>query len=316
MIKISLLKGGKTESGTLNDLSDTKSFVWADCLNPTEAELKRISELLLVPIEELRDSIDESERPRVVASDSYGTIIFSAPVTSGRKLTITAAVSIFIFGNTLVTLRNREIPAFSKIDAMNDEMKKNTFSSGVSRLVYVILEHVIDDYFSVMDDIEEKIHNIEDKIFSNPEDKFAKEIFALKKTLIYFHKSLSANREVITALERESLKQIDKKELKRFRNLYNDITELIDLEGIYMDIMTGALDIYLTSVSNNLNNVMKKMTAMGSFILIPTLISGIYGMNFKFFPETDWKYGYAFALGLMVFSVVSLYIYFKRKKWL
>ena len=116
------------------------------------------------------------------------------------------------------------------------------------------------------------------------------------------------------------MKEIDKKNIKRFRSLYNDITQLIDTEGTYRDIMTGTLEIYLSSVSNNLNQVMKTLTIVASFILLPTLIAGIYGMNFHFMPEINTqfgqKYGYYFALFLMAFSILLMYFYFRRKGWI
>jgi len=103
--------------------------------------------------------------------------------------------------------------------------------------------------------------------------------------------------------------------------LYNDVTQLIDMEGTYRDILTGTLDIYLSSISNNLNQVMKTLTIVASFVLIPTLISGIYGMNFSKaspynMPELYWQYGYFFALGLMLFSIIFTYIFFRKKGWL
>lgn len=315
MIKIFVVKGGNLEYGTINDLSSKKNLIWADCINPSTHDLKRISESMQIPFDELKESIDDSERPRAVSNESHECVIFAFPVLERRSV-VTSSVSIFIKKNIVLTLRVHESDAFLRIYDLTEEQKKKALCAGPHKFLYTILDHIIDDYFKVMDEVEEKINHIENRVFANPEKKTIREIFSLKKTLIYFHKSLNANREVISSIERELLNSIPKSELKRFRNLHNDLTELIDLESIYMDIMTGALDIYLTSVSNNLNEVMKKITAMGSFILIPTLISGIYGMNFRYMPEILWKYGYFFALGLMALSVVALYTYFKRKKWL
>ncbi|MCW4026371.1 MAG: magnesium and cobalt transport protein CorA, partial [Candidatus Bathyarchaeota archaeon] len=139
--------------------------------------------------------------------------------------------------------------------------------------------------------------------------------FRIKKTLIYFHKALTANREVVTSIEKQYLKHISKKELKEFRILYNDIVQLIDTCDTQRDVTTGVIDIYLSSVSNLTNDVVKKLTVIASFVLVPTLISGIYGMNFRIMPEIPWAYGYPFALGLMVFSVVAMWVYFKKAKW-
>ena len=98
--------------------------------------------------------------------------------------------------------------------------------------------------------------------------------------------------------------------------MYDDITQLIDMETTYRDILTGTLDIYMSAVSNNMNVVVKKMTAYGSLILVPTLISGIYGMNFRHMPELGWGYGYYLALLMMLISVVILYYYFDKNDWI
>jgi len=172
-----------------------------------------------------------------------------------------------------------------------------------------------------MDELDEKIDVIEDRVVGKPDKITVENIFSVKKTLIYFHRALTANREVISSIEKEYVADIDKKNIKRFRALYNDVTQLIDTEGTYRDILTGTLDIYLSSVSNNLGQIMKTLTVISAFVLIPTLISGVYGMNFTRnsqynMPELYWQYGYFFALGLMLFSIISMYIFFRRKGWL
>ena len=169
--------------------------------------------------------------------------------------------------------------------------------------------------------MDDRIDVIEDKVIEKPDKTTVKSIFTIKKTLIYFHKALTANREVISAIEKEYVANIDKKNIKRFRALYNDVTQLIDTEGTYRDILTGTLDVYLSSVSNNLGQVMKTLTVISAFVLIPTLISGIYGMNFNNasqynMPELYWQYGYFFALGLMLISMIVAYVFFRKKGWL
>ena len=127
---------------------------------------------------------------------------------------------------------------------------------------------------------------------------------------------MTADREVISNIERGMAKFINKNNVAKYRPLYDDIIQLIDMETTYREILTGTLDIYMSSVSNNMNVIVKKITAYGSLILVPTLIAGVYGMNFSNMPELDWKYGYYFALCLMLFSIIGLYIYFEKKDWL
>jgi len=315
MKKIHTYERGGLKEGKISDLN-SNNIVWADYYNPSKNELKELSEISGISLDELHEVLDEEERPRVVDLEAYSLLIFRANLFEKEKDEIsTTPVSILISRrrNNVITLRLKEIRSVEKIRHV---VPNKLFEKGTGFFVYRFLDEILNSFFAVLDTVEEDIDKIEDRIFEKTDRKTIEQIFQIKKTLIYFHKALTANREVITAIEKEYLPHIPRKDIKQFRVLYNDVVQLIDMESTYRDLLTGTLDIYLSSVSNNLNKVMKKLTAMASFILIPTLISGIYGMNFQFMPELYWKYGYYAALGLMIISVAGMYYYFKRKGWI
>ncbi len=302
--------------GTLEDLDKKNSTVFVDCLNPSKGDLKKVSELTCVNIEDIRETLDPEERPRVTEYPNYTVIAFKTPLHMKRGEIETITIGLIILKYGIVVLRTHDIRAISQFEVLTKEQKENIFSKGPTFLFYQLLDHITDDYFAVMEDIEEKLDKIETKIFRGTKEDIMQEIFKLKKTLIFFHKSLTANREVMAMMDKDFVKELHPHHVRRFRKIYNDINELIDIESTYKDILTGQIEIYLSQVSNQLNVVMKKLTALASFVLIPTLISGIYGMNFDTMPELGWPFGYYMALGIMIFSVVSLYWYFKRKDWL
>jgi magnesium transporter len=316
MITLYKYQHGHIRAASLSDLSHHVP-VWVDCLNPTKHEIKVIAEKAEIPLIDLKETLDKGERPKVIDLANYSLIIFKAPFFENGQVT-TTPISMFLskFKNNLITIRLRELNAITKIKGELTKQKTSMFEKGLSYFVYRLLDVILDSYFLVLDNVEETIDKIEDRVLDKPDKKVVSQIFETKKTLIYFHKALTANREVISYIEKEYSPHVHKRDIKQFKILYNDVIQLIDVESTYRDILTGSLDIYLSSVSNNLNTVMKKMTAMASFILIPTLISGIYGMNFQWMPELYWKYGYFFSLGLMVFSVLLMYTYFKRKGWI
>jgi len=320
MLRVYKVQKGGVKSGSLNDLSSS-SICWADCTNPTKKELKDISEKAKIPLNELESVLDEDERPKVSDVEKYSLIIVRTPWIKDDDI-LTTPLSIFISKdkNNIITITLKETHAIRKIKKLIDTKKIDLYSMGMSFFTYKLLDEVLDAYFFVLDTLEERIDLIEDHVIEKPDKISVRNIFSVKKTLIYFHKALTANREVISSIEKEYVTNIDKKNIKRFRALYNDVTQLIDTEGTYRDILTGTLDVYLSSVSNNLNKVMKTLTIGASFILIPTLISGIYGMNFQYVPEMHTalgqRFGYYFALGFMVLSVVVSYLFFKKKGWL
>ena len=321
MLSVYKVQKGGIKAGSLNDLGNT-SLCWADCINPTTKELKNISEKAKIPLNELKNVLDEEERPKVSDLENYSLIIVRTPIVKqGEILTLPLSIFISKDKNNVITITLKDIEPVHKIRQLIDAKKVDLHEKGISFFTYRLLDEVLNAYFSILDILEEKIDTIEDHVIEKPDKISVRNIFSVKKTLIYFHKALTANREVISSIEKEYVTDIDKKNIKRFRALYNDVTQLIDTEGTYRDILTGTLDIYLSSVSNNLNKVMKTLTIGASFILIPTLIASIYGMNFVSnspwnMPELYWQYGYFFALGVMVFSVAGMYIFFRRKGWL
>ncbi len=321
MLRVYKVQKGGVNAGSLNDLGSS-SICWADCVNPTKKELKDISEKAKIPLNELKKVLDENERPKVSDLDNYSLMIVRTPIIEQDEI-LTTPLSIFISKdkNNIITITLKETNTIRRIKQLIDSKKIDMHGKGISFFTYRLLDEVLGAYFLVLDKLEEKIDMIEDHVIEKPDKISVRNIFSVKKTLIYFHKALTANREVISSIEKEYVADIDKKNVKRFRALYNDVTQLIDTEGTYRDILTGTLDVYLSSVSNNLNKVMKTLTIGASFILIPTLIASIYGMNFVNnspwnMPELYWQYGYPFALGFMVLSVVATYIFFKRKGWL
>ncbi|MBU90557.1 magnesium and cobalt transport protein CorA [Candidatus Woesearchaeota archaeon] len=321
MLRVYKFQKGGVKSGSLNELGSS-SICWADCVNPTKRELKDISEKAKIPLNELENVLDEEERPKVSDLENYSLIIVRTPLIERGEIS-TSPLSVFISKNknNIITITLKEVNPVQKIKQLVAAKKIDLKDKGVSFFTYRLLDEVLDAYFSILDNLEEKIDKIEDSVVKSPDKLTVQHIFSVKKTLIFFHRALTANREVITAIEKEYVANIDKKNIKRFRALYNDVTQLIDTEGTYRDILTGTLDIYLSSVSNNLGQVMKTLTVISAFVLIPTLISGIYGMNFSTdssynMPELYWQYGYFFALGLMLISMIVVYIFFRKKGWM
>ncbi len=321
MLKVYNFQKGAVTEASPKDLAAI-SVCWADCTAPSEEELKEISENTNITMDELNEALDQEERPKVSDLENYSLIIVRTPWNeNGEISTLPIAIFVSKTKNNVITLTLQETRAIKRIKELLKINKVELYEKGVGFFTYTLIDEILSEYFTIIDRIEETIDEIEEEVVQKPGKKTIENIFAIKKTLIFFHRALTANREVISSIEKEYITQIDKKNIKRFRNLYNDAIQLIDTETTYRDILTGTLDIYLSSISNNLNQVVKTLTVITSFILMPTLIAGIYGMNFDTsshfnMPELLWKYGYFFALGLMVLSMLFMYWFFRRKGWI
>jgi len=313
MIRVFEKRGasGQIKENGLEHVSSV-STVWIDAFEPTKAELEAISKKTHIPLSDLSDYTDPDERAHLQEEELYTKIVFNYPVQN--RIVRVAPVFVYLFGrHGILTLHKKEISSMDKMVKFIQDYPKRLDSS--SSFLHYFLDALISEYFTVFTTMDEKVDKIEEEVVNNTSQISTRQIFGIKRTLIHFHKAMIANRDVITSIEKGYIKKMTKKETESFRDLYNDVVQLIDVGDTNREILTGVLESYLTSLSNNMNEVMKKLTAYAALIMVPTLISGIYGMNFRHMPEIGWGMGYPFALGLMVISVLFIYIFFKRKGW-
>jgi magnesium transporter len=305
---------GQIVEGKLEALRSKKA-VWVDCFNPTKAELDILSKSTGIDLVDFKERIVDYERPTTIEDEKHSLIIFGAPFLT-KDGAETTSFAIFLCKNqNIISIRTKELEGIDKFKKELSEKNPKYFDSN-TRTVQVLMERVVDTYFEHLDLFQEAADKIEAIVFQNPQKKSVEEIFKIRKSLLFFHKSLIANREVVLSIEKQHLSRITKKDLPEFRELYNDVVQLIDTVDNLRNILTGVLDIYTSSMSNQMNQVIKKLTVVASYVLIPTLIASIYGMNFRYMPEIPWKWGYPFSLGLMVASILLIYYYFKRSKML
>ena len=304
---------GALTKGSVDDL-DFHKTKWLDVKNPSKEDLKHLAQKINVPLEELNQFYDKEERPTITEFEHYTAIVLQAPV-HGRKWHHTNSFLMLVSEKLLVTIRGRDNAVDNILRLPQDQLSTH-ISQGTSHLSVEIILEVINDYFEILDAAEEHINTIEDKVFSSTDKKAVQEIFALKNTLVYLHKGLSGNREVLMKTDTTIILILDETNERKLKYAYADTVQLLDVAATYRDILTGALDIHLSNVSNNLNTIVKQMTAWGSLVMIPTLIASIYGMNFQHMPELHFILGYPLALLLMILSAALLYFIFKRKKYI
>jgi len=202
-----------------------------------------------------------------------------------------------------------------KIKALDDFAKKEEsllplFKQGQERIIYNLLMAIFKDFYVILEEFEQNLEKIEDKVVKASE-KILHSILASKKVLLYIRRTLIDNREVIGALKESTL--IKKREL--LYDLYVECVQQVDMIELFRERQTGALEIYFSSVSNRLNEIMKYFTVIASLILLPTLISGIYGMNFAVLPLKEHFYGFWMMIGIMLISMFIMFLFFKKKKW-
>ena len=187
---------------------------------------------------------------------------------------------------------------------------------GADFLLYTLLDLVVDAYFPLLDGIEDEIDSLENRLLARASSVDMNRLLTLKRSLVHVRRAVSPQREVFNQLTHHDFPFIRPENLVYFRDVYDHLIRITEEIDSLRDILSSLLEIYLASTSNQLNITMKRLTAWGTIFIVITAIAGIYGMNFKFMPELEWRYGYFVVLFSMVLISLALYFYFKRKGFL
>jgi magnesium transporter len=215
--------------------------------------------------------------------------------------------------------------------SFQEEIKRDVFDSvrtrikngkgrmrkmGADYLTYILIDAVIDSYFLILEKLGEKIEDLEEKVVNEPKEQVLHEIHRFKREMIFLRKSVWPLREVVSGLERGGSKLIHESMHIYLRDVYDHTIRIIETIETFRDILSGLLDIYLSSISNRINAVMKVLTIIATIFMPLTFMAGVYGMNFKYMPELEWRWGYPLIMLVMAFIGISMLLYFRRKKWL
>jgi magnesium transporter len=187
---------------------------------------------------------------------------------------------------------------------------------GADYLAYALVDSIVDNYFVILERLGERIEFLEERLVVQPTPATLQSIHNLKREMIFLRKSVWPLREVISRLERGGSALIQESTMVYLRDIYDHTIQVIDTIETYRDILSGMLDIYLSSISNRMNAVMKVLTIIATIFMPLTFIAGVYGMNFKYMPELEWHWGYPLIWLIMVIIALSMLLYFKNKKWL
>jgi magnesium transporter len=183
-------------------------------------------------------------------------------------------------------------------------------------LAYALVDAIVDQYFVVLEGLGEKIESIEEDLINDPRPETLHSIHKLKRVMIQLRKSVWPLREVVNKFERSESQLIKESTTPFLRDVYDHTIQTIDTIETYRDMLSGMLDLYLSSISNRMNEVMKVLTIIATIFIPLTFITGIYGMNFSYMPELGMRWGYPAVLIVMALIGVTMLVYFRRKRWI
>jgi magnesium transporter len=316
-----VFRAGKLEDDHVDEdrisdlLEDREATLWVDVEDPDEDAIEKLGKEFGFHRLALEDALHGHQRPKVEQYENHFFLV-AYGLTRQDDDVIPHELAMFVANHYLVTVR--KAPAFDLSGCVERwRAHPELTREGGGFLLYILLDEIVDGYFKEIDAYEDRIEEVEDMVFSGSVDTSAQtHIFRLKKELLEFRRSTAPLRDVLDVMQRRQVDVVTEALEPYYRDVYDHILRATDSLDTTRDILSSALEANLSVISNRLNEIMKKLTSWASIILVPTLIAGIYGMNFRHMPELHWYFGYPMALGLMLLSALLLYRSFKRRDWL
>ncbi|PIR97299.1 MAG: hypothetical protein COT91_02080 [Candidatus Doudnabacteria bacterium CG10_big_fil_rev_8_21_14_0_10_41_10] len=317
MIEIKIYNQNKLTQGSKSDLANKKTSL-VQVTSPRVSDWVEVSKITGLDARDLKEFLYLSERPVVRNLGVYTAVSFRSPSLNGKS--VITKPNLFLISEQrrhFFSISQGNLPANESVGKLPSPQLERVFKEGPTTLLYVFLDEVINNYRQVLDHFNEEVENVEGAVLRGQYTQdITKNIFKIRKTLVYFVRALFANQEVVSAIEKGQGKNLSTEHESRFGTLYADIEQLEDLSGIYREILSSSLEVHLSNISNNLNVIMKRLTSWAAIILVPTLIAGIYGMNVNWLPFTTTNLGGVIVLTIMLLSVLALYTYFSKRGWL
>lgn len=265
----------------------------------------------------LEDIVDTDQRPKIKDFGDYIFIILKMHYYDKENNEIKIEQVSLIFGkNYVISFQEREGDVF---DSIRERIRNNIGRIRKARadyLIYALMDAIIDNYFTILEKLGEETEDLEAKVIKNPVPANLQIIYRLKSELIFLRKSVWPLREVISILEKGESALIDKSTNIYLRDIYGHTIQVMDTVETLRDVISGTLEVYLSSVSNRMNEIMKVLTIIATIFIPLTFIVGIYGMNFQYMPELKWVWSYPVVLlGMLIIGIIMVF-YFRRKKWM
>jgi len=309
-----------SETLPLDRLSDVAGqpgvFVWVELSGSSDDELRSVTATLDLHPLAVEDALHAHQRPKIdTYEDQAFLVAYAASLKADRRVTL-EEISAFVSPRYAVTIGRGKTFESPELRRRLDHALRDTQHPGAV-FAYVLLDQVVDDYFEVLDSVQDRIEELEDAlVWSRDRDAKLDTAFGVRRDVIYFRRAVAPLREVLNVLLRRDDEIVDNALSPYLRDLYDHVVRVYEELDTGHDLISAALEAHLSLVSTDMNETVLKVSAWAAIIALPTVIASIYGMNFSYMPELRWHLGYPFALALMGGSALALYLYFKRHRWL
>jgi magnesium transporter len=294
--------------------------IWIDVIGlGSEQTLRSLGELLQLHPLAMEDVVNVHQRAKV--DDFDESLFVIARMIDTEDPTSTEQLAFFLKENLLISCQERPGDCWDPLRQRIRQQRPNIVNAGVDYLMHSLLDAVIDSYFPAIDRIVEQVDALELEIIESVESHQMQRVHELRGQLLAIRRAIRPHREMVNELVRDSKPTISPETRVHLRDCYDHVIQVIDTVDTYRELTSDLRDFYLSSVSNNMNEIMKVLTIISTIFIPLSFIAGVYGMNFSNdspwnMPELYWRYGYLFALGLMAIVAGILLVYFRRRRWI
>jgi len=315
--------GRKLAEIPVTDISDyvqrPDCFVWVALFEPSQEELDQMAEEFGLHELAVEDARHGHQRPKV---EEYGESLFAVlhPVEletdeDGNETFNVGEVDIFVGPNYILSVRHRTKIGFSAVRART-EREPELLKHGAGFVFYALIDNAVDRYFPILDALETRLEQLEQRMFAAPASRRQiEDLYELKGRLMTLKHAVAPLMEAVGKLYGGRVPHLCQGTQEYFRDVYDHLARINSAIESSREMLTTAIQVNLALIGISDNEVTKRLAAWGALITIPTLIAGVYGMNFKFMPELNWEWGYWYAVGMMVVVDVLLFFRFRKARW-
>ena len=299
-------------------LKDSPTITWLNVTGLHEIKiLEKLGKKYRIHPLVMEDILNTDKRPKVEIFEDHLFVVLKILSFDGERKEINhEQISLIVGKNYVITFQERKGDVLEHIRKRLQNPRGRLRKNGADYLAYAIMDVIVDHYFILLEKLGEKIEFLEENVIENPDQNIVKHLQFLKRELTFLRKSVWPLREVISKLIRDETPLITNYTGPYLQDVYDHTIQVIDTIETFREMASGILDIYLSSVSNKMNEVMKVLTIIATIFIPLTFITGIYGMNFEFMPELKWPWAYPAIWGVMIFLFSGMVLYFRKKKWI
>lgn len=296
----------------------TDSVTWINVEGLTHTEqIEQIGLLYELHPLVLEDIVNTTQRPKIDEYDDYLFVVLKMLYYDINEQIVIEQLSMILGKNYVITFQEAEGDVFGLIRERIRMGKGRIRGLKSDYLMYALTDAVVDNYFSIIETLGNKIEDLETELFSNtPRENLNLDVQNLKREILKVRRAIFPLREIISRIEKGEHQLIYKRTITYFRDIYDHLIQVSENIDIYREMIWSLMDMYMTTLSNKMNEVMKVLTIIATIFIPLTFIAGIYGMNFQYIPELKYRYGYFVLWGVMIVMFLGMLYYFKRKKWL